>query len=326
MSSADPTAAEPASAAARLLLLLSLFSTRPQWSATELAERLSVTTRTVRRDITALRDLGYPVESDAGRTGGYRLGAGGRLPPLLLSEDEAVVVAVGLRAATARGVGGYDEAAVAALAKLEQVLPPVLREQVHALHQSTVVVDRRPGPAVDPDTLLTIARACRRPELLRFTYTDGEGVTSSRRVEPYGLVSAERRWYVVAFDLGRDDWRTFRADRMSEVVLSGHTFERRHEPDTEAMVLRAIASYPYPAQAEVVLHLPFEQAQREISRTVGTIEPLDDGTTLLRIGADDHGWIARYVASLTCEVDVRAPDELRRELRALGERLVRRFT
>ena len=326
MSSADPAAAEPASAAARLLLLLSLFSTRPQWSATELAERLSVTTRTVRRDITALRDLGYPIESDAGRTGGYRLGAGGRLPPLLLSEDEAVVVAVGLRAAIVRGVSGYDEAAVAALAKLEQVLPPVLREQVSALHHATVVVDRRAGPSVDPDTLLTIARGCRRPELVRFTYTDGEGVTSERRVEPYGLVNAERRWYLVAYDLGRADWRTFRADRMSAVVLSGHVFERRQEPDTEAMVLRAIASYPYDAQAEVVLHMTFDQAQREISRTVGTIEPLDADTTLLRIGADDHGWIARYVASLPCDVDVRSPDELRRELRALGERLARRFT
>lgn len=326
MSSADPSTAEPVSAAARLLHLLSLFSARPQWSATELAERLQITTRTVRRDISALRDLGYPIESDAGRTGGYRLGAGGRLPPLLLTEDEAVVVAVGLRATTVRGITGFGDAAVAALAKLEQVLPPVLREQVAALHESTVVVDRPAGPVVDPDTLLAVARGCRRHELVHFAYRDGEGVRSERRIEPYGLVNAERRWYVVAYDLDRADWRTFRADRMATARATGHTFAPRPAPDTEEMVLRAIASYPYDVRAELVLDLPFDQAGGEISRTLGVTEPADDGRrTLLRIGADDIAWLARYVASLPWYVEVVSPPELRTELARLAESLRERY-
>ncbi|QGG96069.1 helix-turn-helix transcriptional regulator [Actinomarinicola tropica] len=321
------TLTDSPSAAARLLHLLSLFSARPRWSATELAERLGVTTRTVRRDVAALRDLGYPIESDAGRTGGYHLGVGGRLPPLLLTDDEAVAVAVGLRTTTVRGLTGYGDAAVSALAKLDQVLPPVLRDRVAALHSSTIVVDRAPGPSVDPDVLLEIARGCRSHQLVRFRYTDGEGATTERRVEPYGLVNAERRWYVVCFDLGRDDWRTFRADRMSDVEVTGHGFVARDEPDTEAMVLHAIASYPYAAQAEVVLDLPFDLARQEVHRSMGTLTPTEDGRRAhLRIGADDHAWIARYLVSLECSFEVVAPDELRDELRRLGDELVARFT
>lgn len=320
------TLADPPTAAARLLHLLSLFSSRPRWSATELAERLGVTTRTVRRDVAALRDLGYPIESDAGRTGGYHLGPGGRLPPLLLTDDEAVAVAVGLRTTTVRGLSGYGDATVSALAKLDQVLPPVLRDRVSALHASTVVVDRAPGPATDPDVLLQIARGCRGRQLVRFAYTDGTGAITERRAEPYGLVNAERRWYVVCFDLDRADWRTFRADRMGSVEVTGHGFEARDEPDTEAMVLHAIASYPYDAQAEVVLDLPYEEARREVHRSMGTLTPTDDGRAHLRIGADDHAWIARYLVSLECRFEVVAPDELRHELRRLGEDLVARFT
>lgn len=312
-------------AANRLLRLLSLLSARPHWSAAELAEQLDVTTRTVRRDIADLRDLGYPVESDPGRTGGYRLGIGGRLPPLLLTDDEAVVVAIGLRTSLVRGVTVLGDAAEAALAKLEQVLPPVLRDQVTALHDATVVVERPAGPAVDADALLTIARGVRGHRLVTFGYRSGEGAETERRVEPYGLVNAARRWYLVAYDLLRADWRTFRVDRARSVELTGHGFAPRPAPDTAALVQRAIASYPYDVQAELLLDLPFAEAPTEIPPTVGTTEPHDDGRrTRLRIGADDLAWIARYVASLPVDVEVVAPAALRDELRALGEQLVAR--
>jgi predicted DNA-binding transcriptional regulator YafY len=311
------------SSAARLLHLLSLFTSRPQWSATELAERLDVTTRTVRRDIADLRDLGYPVEATAGRAGGYRLGAQGRLPPLLLTDDEAVAVAVGLRTTTFAGIGGNDEAAVSAMTKLEQVLPPVLRERVGALHAAATLVYEPGDIIVDPGVLLAIAHACRVDERVRFTFRKGEPVEAERRVEPYGLVCVARRWYLVAWDLDRRDWRTFRVDRMSAVEPTGHTFERRDEPDVEATVLSAIAQFPYDVWAEVVLAMPHHEATSEIPRSVALIEPHPDGT-LLRIGGDDLNWIARYLVRLGCEFTVLSPPELRDELHRLGDWLTTR--
>lgn len=313
------------SPAARLLQMLSLFTSRPQWTGNELADRMGITTRTVRRDIAQLREIGYPIEADAGRAGGYRLGVGGRLPPLLLTDDEAVAVAVGLRAATSRGVAGDDEAAVAAMAKLEQVLPPALRERVAALRDVTVLVRERGEPLVDPDVLVTIAQGCRRAERLRFEYRAGDGAETSRRVEPYGLVNMIRRWYAVVYDLDRDDWRTFRVDRMSGVELTGHTFERRADPDVEGMVLAGMSRHPYDVHAEVLLHTSREAAVREIPRSVGEIEDTDDGP-VLHISANEPDWIARYLAGLPFEVEVRAPAELRDEIRRIGERLVTRHS
>ena len=308
------------SSSARLLALLSLLQSRPHWSAPELAERLSITTRTVRRDIRRLRELGYPVVAEAGPAGGYELGAGGRLPPLLLTDDESVAVAVGLRAAASGGVIGYEEAAVAALAKLEQVLPARLRERVLALNSATVLVRSGAGPNVDPEVLLTVAQGCRRPERIRFGYRDGAGNVTERRVEPYGLVSAERRWYVVALDLDRDDWRTFRLDRMSELSLTGHRFVRTSEPDAAAMVVEGLALTPYQWQAEVLLRAELHEAEAEVPRTIGSLESAEGGT-LLRFGANDLDWLARYIAGLPFESDVRSPPELRTALRALGRRL-----
>jgi predicted DNA-binding transcriptional regulator YafY len=310
------------SSSGRLLELLSLLQSRPHWSATELADRLSITTRTVRRDVTRLRDLGYPVVADVGRAGGYELGAGGRLPPLLLTDDESVAVAVGLRAAASGGVVGYEDAAVAAMAKLEQVLPARLRERVLALNAATVLVRSGAGHHVDPEVLLTVAQGCRRPERIRFGYRDGAGNLSERRVEPYGLVNAERRWYVVARDLDRDDWRTFRLDRMSELSLTGHRFVRTSEPDAAAMVVEGLAMMPYQWQAEVVLQAELHEAQAEVPRTIGSVEAIEGGT-LLRFGANDLDWLARYIAGLPFEAEVRAPPELRLALRALGRRLQR---
>ena len=310
------------SSAARLLRLLSLLQARPHWTAPELAERLAITERTVRRDVTRLRQLGYPVVAEAGRAGGYQLGAGGSLPPLLLSDDECVAVAVGLRAAASGGVSGYEEAAVAALAKLEQVLPGHLRERVRALSDATMLPGRRGAPLVDPDVLMVVAQGCRRRERMRFDYRDGTGAVSERRVEPYSLVCAERRWYLVAVDLDRADWRTFRLDRMSATILTGHRFVRAAEPDAAAMVLDGITRARYRWQAEVLLPVEPGVAEQEVSPTVGSLEPVEAGT-LLRIGAHDLDWIARYLAGLPFDVEVRSPAELRTALRALGRRLQR---
>jgi predicted DNA-binding transcriptional regulator YafY len=309
------------SPAARMLQLLSLFASRPRWTATELAERLEVTPRTVRRDVARLRQLGYPVEADAGRAGGYQLGINGRLPPLLLSDDEAVAVAVGLRAAAVGGIADHDEAALSAMNKLDQVLPPPLRERVRALHGASVLVHRDVEVLTDPQVLLTVAQACREHERIRFAFRRAGEAPVQRRSEPYGLVCFDRRWYAVVWDLDRDDWRTFRADRISEVERTGHRFEPRAAPDIEATVMAAIASYPYPIRAEVVLRVPLEEAERLVRPSTGTIEPHDDGV-LLRIGGDDLEWIARYLVWIGCPFEVVSPPELRHELRRLGQELL----
>ena len=311
------------SPAARLLELLSLLQSRPHWKAPELAARLGVTERTVRRDVTRLRELGYPVDGEAGPTGGYQLGAGGALPPLLLTDDEAVAVAVGLRAAASGGVAGYDDAAVAALAKLEQVLPARLRDRVLALNTAAVLVRSGDGPLVDPDRLLTLAHACRRLERVRFAYRDGSGAESERRVEPFRLVSAEGRWYLVALDLGRADWRTFRLDRMADVVSTGHRFVRdaATEPDAASMVLHGLAFATYAWRAEVLLRdVSLSDAAAEVPRSVGTVEEVDGGV-LLCLGAHSAEWIARYVAGLPFDAEVLSPVEVRRALRRHAQRL-----
>lgn len=299
---------------------------RPHWSATELAERLDITPRTVRRDVTRLRELGYPVSAEPGPQGGYQLGAGGALPPLLLSDDEAVAVATGLRATANSGVAAFEEAAIAALAKLEQVLPTRLRHRVDALNATIVLPRRRQEvAATDPDVLLTLAQACRGPERLRFHYRDAAGRDSERRLEPYRLVNTARRWYLLARDLDRAAWRTFRVDRVSEPVLTGHRFTHAEEPDAAALVSQAIAVAPYRWQAEVLLHADLAEAEAEVSPVVGTLDPVpgDPTKTLLRIGANELEYIARYLVSLELSYEVRDPPELRKALRALGRQLLR---
>lgn len=309
------------SPSARLLELLSLLQARPHWNAAELADRLGITERTVRRDVTRLRELGYPVVADAGRAGGYQLGRGGVLPPLLLTDDESVAVAMGLRVAASGGVAGYDEAAVAALAKLEQMLPATLRERVLALNAATVL-PRTAGPLVDPEILLTIAQACRRPERIRFGYRDGAGNLTERRAEPYGLVNADRRWYLVARDLDRQDWRTFRLDRMSGPTLTGHRFVRSEEPDAAAMVAHGMAVATYRWQADVVVHATAAEVAAVISPTVGTAEEVGDDV-VVHIGAHEVDWLAHYLAGLPFDFEVRSPREVRAAVRALGRRLQR---
>src|SRR5690348_1049851 len=213
----------------RLLELLSLLQGRRDWPGNELAERLEVSPRTIRRDMERLRELGYPVESLTGPAGGYRLRAGSAMPPLLLDDDEAIAIAVGLRTAARASVTGIEETAVRALVKLEQVLPAHLRRRVRALGSATFTLPPA-GPTVDPQHLTVIAAACRDLERLRFAYRRRDGSRSRREVEPHALINHGRRWYLVAWDRGREDWRTFRLDRVTGPAATGVRFTARRLP------------------------------------------------------------------------------------------------
>ncbi|WP_405139310.1 helix-turn-helix transcriptional regulator [Nocardia sp. NBC_01388] len=301
----------------RLLRLLGLLQMRREWSGQELADRLEITTRTVRRDIDKLRELDYPVQAAKGITGGYWLGAGAQLPPLLLDDEEAVAIAIALRTATGSGVAGQGETALRALVKLEQVLPTRLRNRLEALQIATVYAPGR-GPTVDPETLSVIATACRDEQQLRFRYGDSEIV---RTVEPHQVVTWGRRWYLVAWDLGRDDWRTFRVDRMQPKVPAGPRFTSRELPggDAAAFVAGGIAQR-WPYQATVRLHTPADSEPARLSATYGRIEPVDNRTCLLHIGADDARALVFLLGALTVDFEVVDAPALSRELRAVAAR------
>ncbi|MFI6518144.1 helix-turn-helix transcriptional regulator [Spirillospora sp. NPDC050679] len=306
---------------ARLLRLLSLLQTRRDWSGPDLAARLEVDVRTVRRDIDKLRGLGYPVDSTPGTAGGYRLGPGAALPPLLLDDDEAVAVAVGLRGAAVGMVSGLGETSVSALLKLEQVLPSRLRRRVNALYSTTVPM-AVPGPRVDPELLTAVAAACRDHERLRFAY---RGSSDPRVVEPHRLVHTPHRWYLVAWDTVRSDWRTFRLDRIEDRPSSGPRFTPRPPPaeDLAAYVSEAISSSPYRYQARIRLRVPAAEAAGRVSPTVGRLEAVDDQTCLLHTGSDSLDAIAVHVGLMGFDFDVLDPPELTEHIRVLAERLGR---
>lgn len=283
----------------RLLKLLSLLQTPREWPGTELAERLGVTTRTVRRDVDRLRELGYPVNASQGAAG-YRLGAGAALPPLLLEDDEAVAVVVGLRTASSGSVAGIDEASLRALAKLEQVLPPRLRHRVKTLHSATVRAGQAPGPQVSADVLMAVAEACRRHERLRLDYRSPRAGDSVRVVEPYSLVSFGRRWYLVAFDLDKDDWRTFRVDRLTPRTPAGPRFEPRPLPydDAGTYLSHQLSSQTWPHRAIVRLHESAEAVADRVWPGMGVTEAVDAASCLLHVGAgtpDDLVWMITSV-------------------------------
>jgi predicted DNA-binding transcriptional regulator YafY len=307
----------------RLLELLSLLQARREWSGPQLADRLEVGARTVRRDMERLRRLGYPVSATPGVAGGYRLGAGASLPPLLLDEEEAVAVAVGLRTAASVGVAGIEETAVRALGKLEQVLPKRLRRRVNALGAATVPYPVT-GPSVDPETLAVIASACRDEERLRFAYRTHDGTASRRLVEPHRLVHTGRRWYLVAWDADRGDWRTFRVDRI-ERVAPDRRFVPREPPaeDIAAYVARAVSSARDRYQARVVLHAPLERVAGRVPHTVGTLEPIDARSCLLRTGSDWLGGLAVYIAEIGVDFEVLDPPELVERVKELAGRFAR---
>ncbi|MGW7253431.1 helix-turn-helix transcriptional regulator [Streptomyces sp. NPDC054834] len=323
---------------ARLLRLLSLLQAHREWSGAELAERLGVTPRTVRRDVDRLRELGYPVNASPGTGGGYQLGAGAELPPLLLDDDEAVAVAVGLRTAAGQGIEGIGETSVRALAKLEQVLPSRLRRQVGALNAFTVPMLRGPHPsAVDPAVLTELANLCRDAERLRFDYralphprTDSSGGTPTgtpgrRTVEPHRLVCTERRWYLVAWDLDRADWRTFRVDRITPRPPHGPRFIPREPPaeDLAAYVSRGVSTRAYAAQAAVRLLAPLAEAAQRISPSAGTLEPDGADACVLRAGAANLDVMVVHVMMLGFDFEVLEPAGLTEAIRSARDRLSR---
>lgn len=314
------TESPAAETAQRLLRLLSLLTVRRCWRAAELAERLGVTQRTVRRDMDRLRDLGYEVRAVPGPGGGYELGAGTALPPMLLDDEAAVAVAVGLRVAAGGAVAGMAEAAVRAMAVIDRVLPDRLRRRAAAL-QSTVVPLPAGTPPVDPDLLGLLALACRDSERLRFSYTSGEGQLSSRHVIPYRLVSTGRRWYLVARDLNRDDWRSFRLDRMADPRPTGVRSRPADPPDAARFVAEGVSTGGYPHQARILLHAPAHVVAELVPPTVGAIEAAGEGECVLVTGAFCLDAIAWHVASLGIPFTPLRPPELRTRCAELAKRL-----
>jgi predicted DNA-binding transcriptional regulator YafY len=306
---------------ARLLRLLSLLQARTDWPGADLADRLGVSARTVRRDVERLRSLGYPVHATSGVAGGYRLGAGAALPPLLLDDDEAVAVAVGLRTAASGSVAGIQETSVRALVKLEQVLPSRLRHQVNALWTSTVPVPGD-GPTVDAEVLTAIAGACRDHQRLRFDYRDHSGTASIRTVEPHRLVCWGRRWYLLAWDTDYNDWRSFRVDRIQPRTPTGPRFTPRDLPDNEvaAHVTRGVWSAGWRYRARVRLHAPAETVAGRIPPAVGLLQAVDARTCLLDTGADTLDTLAVYLSMFGVDFEVSEPPDLVEHIRKLANR------
>ncbi|MEV8553262.1 WYL domain-containing protein [Streptomyces glaucescens] len=311
---------------ARLLQLLSLLQTPREWPGGELADRLSVSRRTIRRDIDRLRELGYPVQATKGSDGGYRLVAGKAMPPLVLDDEEAVAIAVGLRAGAGHAVEGVEEASVRALAKLEQVLPSRLRHRVTTLQAATTSLTSGDGPSIAPETLTVMASTVAGHERLRFSYRAKDGTGSRRLTEPYRLVSTGRRWYLVAYDLDRADWRTFRVDRISEPFATGARFTPRELPTGSAAeylrqsINRRSETYDF----TVAFAAPAEAVADRLPAWVGTPEPVGATSCLLRgTTGDPVEWLAVRLAMLGHEFTVREPAELVACVRELGGRLTR---
>ncbi|MFI5780513.1 helix-turn-helix transcriptional regulator [Nocardia sp. NPDC051570] len=307
---------------ARLLELLSLLQTPREWSGAELAERLDVDVRTVRRDIEKLRGLGYPVRAVPG-VAGYRLGAGTKLPPLLLSDDEAVAVAVGLRTAAGGTIAGIEESSLRALAKLEQILPTRLRRRVWALQDATVSMPAG-TPVVDPEVLSTIAAAIRDREQLRFDYVTHGGNDIRRAAEPHRLVHTGRHWYLLGWDIDRNDWRTYRVDRLRPRTPHGPRFAPRAVPelDPAAFVSYGISTAPYRYRARFILEVSAAEAADRIPPTVGVIEAIDEHRCLLHTGAPSLDALALYTGLFGFPFRVQEPPELIDHIRVMAGRMI----
>ncbi|TDC80175.1 helix-turn-helix transcriptional regulator [Streptomyces hainanensis] len=304
----------------RVLRLLALLQRRASWTATELAAELGVTDRSVRRDVERLRALGYPVRAAPGVGGGYQLGAGARLPPLLLDDEEAIATAVSLRLASGGTVAGAAEAALRALAKLDQVMPPRLRAEVRAVHGATDTMVGA-GVEIDAEVLVTLARACRDAVRVRFGYADRRGGRRERTVEPVRMVTTGRRWYLMAWDVDRGDWRTFRLDRMGGVTATTWRFRPREHPDPVAYVRRSVTESPYRHVVRVRLHATAERVRDLVPPTVGRVEEDRDGWCLLVAGGDDLEVVVGRIAMLGLEAELVDPPELRAAAARLAARL-----
>lgn len=305
-----------------MLQLLQLLQTHRYWPGPELADRLEVSSRTLRRDVERLRDLGYPVDADRGVGGGYQLRAGAALPPMLLDADEAVAIAVALRTAASASVAGVEDAALGALAKIVQVMPPPLRRRVDALHEFTVPTSLG-GPAVDAGDLTVLAQACRDGERVSLQYQPRDREPGERLVEPHRLVALGRRWYLVAWDTERADWRTFRLDRLSGSRPTGVRFRPRDIPGGDAgqFVRSSIGSRPRHA-VRLLVHADAEAVQAAV-RGWGRAEPVDDATCRLHVDADSFDWVVLLISLVAADVEVEHPPELRDVLAPTGARLVR---
>ena len=309
---------------ARLLRLLSLLQAQRDWTGAELADRLGVTSRTVRHDVDRLRGLGYPVDARPGVAGGYRLGTGGTLPPLLLDDDEAVAVAVGLRTAASGSVAGIEETSVRALAKLQQMLPARLRHRVSAFQAYALSAPSR-GPRVDPDVLTMIASACRDHERLRFEYHSHDGTASRRDVEPYRLVNNRQRWYLVAWDTGRDAWRTFRVDRIEPRPPAGPRFTPRPlppDPEIAAQVARGAGEATWRYRARVIVHAPAAHVRDRLPIPV-EVESLGQDRCAFEPGSDHPEMLALYLGLLDADFTIADSPELAAALRKLADRYQR---
>ncbi|RSM64315.1 transcriptional regulator [Actinoplanes sp. ATCC 53533] len=304
----------------RVLTLLGLLQQRQVWTGPELAGRLGVTPRTVRRDVERLRALGYPVHASQGVGGGYRLGAGLNLPPLLLDDEEAIATAVSLLAGAGDAVAGAGDAALRALTKLDQVLPLRLRHDVRALSGSVESFGGGRTP-VDPEVLMTLARACRDEVEAGFGYPSGSEVRR-RRVEPYRLVASDRRWYLFAYDLDRDGWRSFRVDRMSEVSARTWRFRPRAAPDAATYVQEGVASRVYQHQAHFLVHAPADTVRARIPASAAVVRPRGSERCEVLSGAGSLDFALMHMVLLGHDFEVLDPPELGERCRALAERLL----
>ncbi|TVT56603.1 YafY family transcriptional regulator [Amycolatopsis rhizosphaerae] len=314
-----------ANTSSRTLRLLSLLQTHRFWRGAELAERLEVSARTLRRDVDRLRELGYPVEASRGVDGGYRLAAGAALPPLVVDDEEAVALAVGLQSAAQGAVAGIEESSLRILAKVIQVMPARLRRRVEALRAMTVPATWQPAgdAGVDPAALTTVALACRDSERLTFGYTTADGRCGDRQVEPHRLVSLGQRWYLVAYDLTRHDWRSFRVDRLSAPAATGDRFRPRELPAEDAadFVRAGIGNMPPAHEVEVLVHAPGELVRARVGRWC-TVEDLGPDRCLLRMTTESLAWAAFAIGLTGAEAEVRAPRALADQLREWGRRFI----
>jgi len=312
--------------ATRLLSLLSLLQTPRLWPGSELADRLGVSGRTVRRDIDRLREIGYFVEATAGGQGGYRLTGGSAMPPLLLDDAEAVAIAVGLGTIAGQAVAGVDEAAVRAATKLAQVLPPRLRRRVTTLTAATLPFSLAARPVVSPDNLITVASASANRERMRFRYRGHDGAESARHTEPLRLVANGGRWYLLAFDIDRDDWRTFRLDRMADLRATGARAHHRTLPEASvADFLRTQAMSMAPTfRADVTIHAPLRHVTTQLGDHLGDGTLTESGDSCRwHSHLDTTEWLATRLLSLNTDFQVHGPPELVAHLDAIARRITR---
>ncbi|MEH1166051.1 YafY family protein [Micromonospora sp. CPCC 205539] len=309
-----------ANTSSRTLRLLSLLQTHRHWSGLDLADRLGVSERTLRRDVERLRELGYPVTAARGTDGGYQLAPGAVLPPLLLDDEEAVALAVGV--GDASGIAGIEEASLRALTKVVRVLPPRLRARVDALRAMTLSTSAS-GPVVSAGVLTTVAQACRDEERLRFGYTARGAAATEREVEPHRVVVLGGRWYLVAYDLGRHDWRSFRLDRLTDPTATGMRFRPRQLPAEDAVAFVQTASgAPAPYTVVVLVHAPSEQVRQAVGRW-GTIEPVDQGSCRLTMTSTSLDWPTQALGNVGAEFEVLEPPEFTAHIQEWGARFLR---